>query len=108
MGSGCRVGQGIHLVESKFGGRVGWGRWTESLIQSTRASLQSTCCVHRRPPSGQGVHLGDESPLPCEVHLLVWEDLKQENTEVQEKMRMVERKGRSRNVLYMEGEEEAS
>ena len=28
-----RVGQVIHLVEYKFGGGVGGGRWTESLIQ---------------------------------------------------------------------------
>lgn len=38
-----------------------------------------------RPPSRQGGAPADETPSPCEGHLLVREDLKPENTEVQEK-----------------------
>ena len=57
-----------------------------------------------RPPSRQGGAPGDETLSPCEVHLLVWEDLKQENTEVQEKMRIVEREGAWEEECALHGE----
>ena len=58
--------------------------------------------LYARPPSRQGGAPGNETPSPCEGHLMVWEDLKGENTEVMR--RMVEREGAGEEECALHGE----
>lgn len=64
----------VHLVESKFGGWGARGGVNRSFSLQGQKLAEHLLCA--RPHSRQWGAAGNKTPFPCEVHLLVWEDLK--------------------------------
>lgn len=63
----------VPLVESKFGGWGAWGGVNHSFSLQGQKLAEHLLCA--RPHSRQWGAAGNKTPFPCEVHLLVWEDL---------------------------------